>query len=165
MIREETILHPFLIKKIKKEILPGQNILHISDKHGQIDEYFGRENHLVKIRSLNELEHQNNHKSFNYVIADMDMSDLDDFNKFLDRIAPIIIRPGLLIIIASNLCTWQNKISFWFGSEPEDFTRPARAVPPAYLRNHLLAKGYKVKNRFWQYDKKLLIMADIPIKN
>jgi hypothetical protein len=156
-------LHKFLLKKIKKEVGTGQSVLHFSDKQDPIDESLKANNSILKVSSLEHLNLNELKKSFAYVIADMDMPDLDDFNKFLDRISPLIVRPGLLIITASNLCTFSNKIAVLFGCEAPDLKRPSRAVTPAYLRNALLKKGFSVKNRFWQYDNKLLIMADIPV--
>ncbi|MDD9898190.1 MAG: hypothetical protein OXU45_04225, partial [Candidatus Melainabacteria bacterium] len=100
-----------------------------------------------------------------YIIADLDNPELDDFDEFLDRAAPMIVRPGSLIIIASNLCSFKNQLAIWFGNELENFERPCRAVPPGFLRNKLLRKGFFVKNRFWQYDNKLLIMAEIPVSS
>ncbi len=160
-------LQRLCLKKIKKEIGSGQAILHLSLKQKQISTLLESENNYTKASSLEELSRlglSKTHKAFTYVIADMDLPELDKFDSFLDKVAPMIIRPGLLIIIASNLCTFRNQISIWFGNELENFTRPVRAVPGGYLRNHLLEKGYFVKNRFWQFDEKLLIMADIPLR-
>jgi len=162
MLVEEK-LHKFLLKKIKKEVGTGQSVLHLSSKQTAIDASLQESNQVLKASSLGDLNCNQLKKSFAYVIADMDMSDLDDFNKFLDKIAPLIVRPGLLIITGSNLCTLSNKIAVLFGSEAPELKRPSRAVTPAYLRNSLLKKGFSVKNRFWQYDNKLLIMADIPV--
>ena len=67
------------------------------------------------------------------------------------------------MVIASNLCSFKNQLAVCFGNELEDFDRPNRAVPPGFLRGKLLRKGFFVKNRFWQYNQKLLIMADIPV--
>ena len=164
MLTQES-LHKFLLKKIKKEIGTGQSILHLSAKQDQIDEVLLPANNLLKASSLDDLNLNSLKKSFGYVVADMDLTELDDFNKFLDKIAPIIVRPGLLIIVATNLCTLSNKIAFLFESEAPDLKRPSRAVTAGYLRNTLLKKGFSVKNRFWQYDSKLLIMADIPVNH
>lgn len=159
-------LHKFLLKKIKKEINKGQAVLHISKSQEQITDLLQEDNHYTKVSSLAALENkvEKTAKAFTYVIVDTDVADADNFNTFLDRVAPMIIRPGLLILVASNLCTFRNTISLIMGNELEDFERPNRAVPPAFLRNKLLEQGFFVKNRFWEYDKKLLIMADIPIK-
>lgn len=158
-------LHRFLLKKLKREIASGQSVLHISSKHEDIDSLISLNNTYTKIQSLKDLEKYglgNKTKLFTYVIADMDMPELDDFEGFLNRVAPLIIRPGLLIIVASNLCTFANQVAICFGNALENYQRPSRAITPGYLRNTLLEKGFKVKNRFWQYDDKLLIMADIP---
>ena len=158
-------LHKFLLKKLKREIASGQAILHISNKQEQVTDLLSANNIYTQITELSELNKLGiikTQKAFTYVIADLDMPDLDDFDSFLNRIAPMIIRPGLLIIIASNLATFRNQLAIWFGNNLEDFKRPNRAVTPGFLRTRLLEKGYFVKNRFWQYDEKLLIMADIP---
>jgi hypothetical protein len=159
-------LAKLLLKKIRLEMGQGQAILQISDKHNQITEMLETCNQVTKVSNIDELRNKglrNLRKSFTYVIADMDSPQLDDFDNFLQIVAPMIIRPGLLIIVATNLCTTASKIDFCFGNAPKDFTRPLRAVPPGYLRNKLLEKGFFIKNRFWHYDDKLLIMADIPL--
>lgn len=160
-------LHKLLLKKIRLEITSGQTVLHVSSKQDQITEMLVGGNLLTKISSLDEIATKQiqTKKAFSYVIADMDSPALDDFEKFLDLAASMIIRPGLLIITASNLCAFKNKINFCFDNAPENFTRPIRAVPSGYLRNRLIEKGFFVKNRYWAYDDKLLIMADIPINN
>ncbi len=164
---EKETLHKFLLKKIKREINKGQAVLHLSSGQEQITEALEPYNHYTKVASLAELDSKisDSKKAFTYVIADTDIADADDFNSFLARVSPMIIRPGLLILVASNLCTWRNQVAMFFGNEFEDFNRPNRAVPPAFLRNKLLEQGFFVKNRFWEYDRKLLIMADIPIKD
>lgn len=162
----EDKLHKFLLKKLKREIASGQSVLHISSKQNPITELINLNNIYTKVESLRDLEQYglaNRNKLFTYVIADMDMPELDDFESFLNRIAPLIIRPGLLIIVATNLCTFANQIAMCFGNALENYHRPSRAITPGYLRNTLLEKGFQVKNRFWQYDNKLLIMADIPV--
>ncbi len=158
-------LHKFLLKKIKREIASGQSILHISNSQEQITELLKDNNQYCKVSRLEDLQALGinaTKKSFTYVIADLDMPCLDNFEEFLKQIAPTIIRPGLLIIVASNLATFSNQIGIWFGNDLENFSRPNRAVTPGFLRTKLLEHGYFVKNRFWQYDQKLLIMADIP---
>jgi hypothetical protein len=161
-------LHKFLLKKLSREIATGQSVLHLSSKQLQIEETIAASNQYFRIDSLDNLPKLgfiNNRKLFAYVIADMDMSDLDDFDVFLERVAPLIVRPGLLCIVATNLSTFKNQIAMLFGNELENFRRPSRAVTYGYLRKHLLEKGYKVKNRYWQYDNKLLIMAETPINS
>ena len=49
------------------------------------------------------------------------------------------------------------------GNGPEHLDRPYRAVAPNDLKAKLLEKGYFLKNRFWQYDDKLLIMVETPV--
>lgn len=161
-------LHKFLLKKLKREIATGQSVLHLSTKQQQIEELLAEKNHyfrLPSIDSLASLGFDKNNKLFAYVVADMDMNDLDDFEVFLDRIAPMIVRPGLLCIVATNLSTFNNQLAMFFGNELENYNRPSRAVTYGYLRNRLLAKGFKIKNRYWQYDEKLLIMAETPIQS
>lgn len=160
MVKDD-ILHKLMLKKIKIEVREGQAILQIGDKHKQITEMLETGNLLTKVNSWEQIDFKK--KSFTYVIADMDCSVLDDFEQFLDKVAPLIIRPGLLIIVASNLCTLKNKLSFLFEAELESFNRPNRAIIPGYLRNRLIEKGYFIKNRYWSYDDKVLIMADIPV--
>ena len=170
MLDLETIqddkLHKFLLKKLKREIATGQSVLHLSNKQKQIKDLLAENNHYFNLESLDELASlgfNSNSKLFAYVVADMDMSDTDDFEDFLDRVAPLIIRPGLLCLVATNLSTFKNQIAMLFGNELENYKRPSRAVTYGYLRNKLLEKGFKVKNRYWQYDEKLLIMAETPI--
>ncbi len=163
----EDKLARLLLKKITKEIATGQSVLHVSNKQKQITEKLSANNSYIKASSLEDLASLNltkTNKAFTYVIADMDNPCLDDFDKFLHRIAPMIIRPGLLIIVATNLSTTYNKIALFFGNDLENSMRPLRSVTPGYLRKHLLENGYFVKNRFWQYGTKLLIMADIPVR-
>ncbi len=158
-------LHKFLLKKLKREIASGQAVLHISNKQQQVTDLLSANNIYTQVQDLAQLENlgiSKVQKAFTYVIADLDMPCLDDFDSFLNQIAPQIIRPGLLIIIASNLATFSNQLGIWFGNDLENFKRPNRAVTPGFLRTRLLEKGYFVKNRFWQYNEKLLIMADIP---
>jgi hypothetical protein len=161
-------LHKFLLKKLSREIATGQSVLHLSSKQMQIEERIAAVNQYFRLESLDDLPSlgfSNNRKIFAYVVADMDMSDLDDFDNFLDRVAPLIVRPGLLCIVATNLSTFKNQVALLFGNELENYQRPSRAVTYGYLRKHLLEKGYKVKNRYWQYDNKLLIMAETPINS
>lgn len=168
LLSKEDQLHKFLLKKIKREIISGQSVLHLSSKQEQICDLLDAQNHYTKVRSLGDLPAlgiTNPAKSFGYVIADLDNPELDDFDQFLDKVAPMIVRPGMLIVIASNLCSFKNQLGIWFGNELENFERPNRAVPPGFLRNKLLRKGFFVKNRFWQYDNKLLIMAETPISS
>lgn len=158
-------MHKLLLKKIYKEIQTGQSILHITSSQNDLENLLKPNNQYLKINNLAILEDLNinvNNKNFTYVIADMDEPLLDDFEIFLNQIAPCIIRPGLLILIASSL------MSEWFSlftSNPIiKYPRPYRAVTPGFLRNSLIEQGFKIKNRFWQFDNKLLVMADIPTR-
>ena len=159
-------LHKFLLKKLKREIATGQSVLHLSTKQKQIENLLAPENHYFRLDSLDNLPSlgfDRNSKIFAYVVADLDMADADNFEAFLDRVAPMIVRPGLLCIVATNLSTFKNQLAMFFGNELENFERPSRSVTYGYLRNRLLEKGFKVKNRYWQYDEKLLIMAETPV--
>ena len=153
-------LAPLLLKKIRLEVRRGQSILQIGEKHNQITEELGAVNMLQKVSSLEEIPFKK--KAYSYVIADLDSPALDDFDAFLERVAPLIIRPGLLIIVGTNLCRLSDKIRLFLGKTPKNFQRPNRAVPSGFLRDKLLEKGFFVKNRYWQYSDKFLIMADIP---
>ena len=159
LIKEDQ-LHQFLLKKIAREISSGKPVLHVSKKQEQVEDLLSENNHYLRVDNLKD--HNLKPKSFSYVIADLDNAELDDFDTFLDQAAKLIVRPGLLMVIASNLCSFKNQIAVCFGNELDNFDRPNRAVPPGFLRNKLLRKGFFVKNRFWQYNQKLLIMADIP---
>lgn len=159
-LKKEDQLHQFLLKKIMREIGTGKPVLHVSQKQEQVEALLAENNHYLVVDNLKD--HNFKPKSFSYVIADLDNADLDDFDSFLDQAAKLIVRPGLLMVIASNLCSFKNQLAVCFGNELDNFDRPNRAVPPGFLRNKLLRKGFFVKNRFWQYNQKLLIMADIP---
>jgi len=160
----EDTLHKYLLKKLRRQINQGQAVLHISNKQKPITELVQGNNQYLRINQLEDLKNYQialDKPAFTYIIADMDMPELDDFKNFLVRVKPLIISSGMLMVIASNLSTFHNKIAMWFDNELENYNRPSRAVTPAFLRNKLLAHGFKIKNRFWQYDSKLLIMAGI----
>ncbi len=157
---KEEKLHRLMLKKIRIEIGQGKVILQVSEKHKQIAEMLAPANLLKTVLELSDLELKK--KSHSYVIADLDSPELDDFEGFLDIIAPTIIRPGLLMIVGTNMSTLKNKIALFMNKLPEASTRPIRSVPTDYVRDMLLRKGFFVKNRFWFYDDKFLIMADIP---
>jgi len=159
-------MHKLLLKKIRLEIGSSQSILHLSDKHDEIDRQLELGNMLLKTTSLDDAINRcnKNSKAFTYVIADADLAELDDLDSFLTRVAPLIIRPGKLIIVATNLCTEANKWRLIFNNAPDNFKRPLRALPPNYLKSKLIEHGYFLRNRYWRYDDKLLLIADIPHK-
>jgi hypothetical protein len=157
-------LHNFLLKKIRKEIVGTQSIVHLSVKQKQITESFVEINNYAKFASVFELENalqDSSTKVFSHIIVDLDLPCCDDFENFVQGIKSYMSSTALLIIVATNLCTWRNKISFWFGNDLEDLPRPYRAVAPRFLRDRLLANGYSIRNRFWDYGDKILIMANL----
>ncbi len=157
-------LHPFLLKKIRKEIIGTQSILHLSAKQKQVTESFMSANHYAKFESLESLRTKLGgtlNPAFSHLIIDLDLPCCDNFEDFLFEIKKLMLPNALLIIIASNLCSWRNKINFWFGNDLEDIARPYRAVAPRFLRDNLLANSFQVKNRFWDYGDKILIMANL----
>ncbi len=157
-------MHKLLLKKIRLETGSSQSILHLSDKQEEIDRQLELGNMLLKTTSLDDAINRcnSNRKTFTYVIADADLAELDDLDSFLERAAPLIIRPGKLIIIATNLCTEANLWRLFFGNAPDSFKRPLRALPPNYLKSKLIEHGYFLRNRYWRYDDKVLAIADIP---
>lgn len=159
-------LHKLMLKKIRLEIGSGQSILLISDKHQDIKDTFISSNMFLQESSLAAAVAlvKKKKKAFSYVIADLDSASLDDLDAFLKEVAPLIIRPGKLILTATNLCTDINKLKLISDNAPKDFQRPLRAVPPNYLKNKVIEHGYFVKNRFWQYDDKLLLIAETPVQ-
>ncbi len=159
-------MHKLLLKKIRLEIGSGQSIAHLSKNQNPITEMLNSSNMLIKTSSLDEAINRcgTNSKAFTYIIADTDLDDLDDFDSFLKRAARLIIRPGKLIIVATNLCTDEFKWNILFNNAPNSFQRPLRSMPPNYLKSKVVEQGYFLKNRFWRYNDKLLLIADIPIK-
>jgi hypothetical protein len=152
--------HKLMLKKISRTITSGQAVLHVSSAQEDISEKISPNNQYLKIQDLSELETRGiKGKSFTYIVADLDCPALDDFDYFLNQASKLIIKPGLLIVVASDLLS--DKIALFFGNPIVKFKRPYRAVTPGYLRETLMAHGAKVKNRFWRYDEKLLIMADL----
>lgn len=164
-----------MLKKIKKEVQTGQTILHISDKQDTITEMLSEHNLVTKFGSkiqledlqrktskLKDLGFTKTEKAFTYVVADLDLEASDDLDEFLLSIAPLVIRPGLVILIAKNLCSWTNKFNLFFNNAPTNYNRPNRALAPNYLRKIALETGFFPKNRYWQYDDKILMMLDIP---
>jgi len=159
--------HRLMLKKIKREVRSGQSILHISNKQNAISDLLKDNNLYTKISSLDpaELEAKQvfkTHKAFTYVVLDLDMPCTDDIEKILNQLAPMIIRPGLLILIGTNLCSFKNKLNIWFNNFPSSLSRPSRAVSPNQLRAIALEQGFFLKNRYYQYDDLLLMFLDIP---
>ncbi len=159
-------MHKLLLKKIRLEIGSSQSILHLSASQDEIDKQLELGNMLTKTTSLDDAISRcgTSSKAFTYIIADTDLADLDNLDTFLKRAASLIIRPGKLIIIATNLCTEANKWRLIFNNAPDDFQRPLRALPPNYLKSKLVEHGYFIRNRYWRYDDKLLLIADIPTR-
>lgn len=151
-------LHDFLLKKIRREIIGTQSILHLSDKQQQIVDKFAAVHHYLKANSLESLQGENS-LLFSHVIVDLDLPLCDNFDEFLESIKQVLIPDAELIVIASNLCTWKNKINFWFGNDLTFQARPYRAVAPRFLRDKLLQHGFKIKNRLWDYGDKVLIIG------
>ena len=90
------------------------------------------------------------------------MPNCDEFKKTLDICKKILFKHGHLIIIASNMCSFKNKINFLFENRLEGLSRPNRAVTPGFLRQTLIEKGFQLNNRGWQYDEKLLVIVNKP---
>ncbi|MCH2228330.1 MAG: hypothetical protein MK033_11195 [Candidatus Caenarcaniphilales bacterium] len=165
-----------MLKKIRKEVQTGQTILHLSNKQEAITEMLAENNLLTKISdiSLDDLQRKTSRlkdlgitkaeKAFTYVLVDLDLEASDNLEEFLLSIAPLVIRPGLIIVLAKNLCSWTNKFNLFFNNAPSNYHRPNRALAPNYLRQLVLEAGFFPKNRYWQYDDKILMMLDIPKK-
>lgn len=163
-----------MLKKIRKEVQTGQTVLHLSNKQEAITEMLSENNLVTKIPelSLEDLQRKTSklkdlgltktEKAFTYVVADLDLEASDNLKEFLLSLAPLVIRPGLIILVAKNLCSWTNKFNLFFNNAPTNFNRPNRALAPNYLRQQALEAGFFPKNRYWQYDDKILMMLDIP---
>lgn len=163
----EAPFHRLMLKKIRREIRTGQSILHISSKQNAISEMLKENNLLSKVSNLKaeELKEKNilrTQKAFTYIILDLDMPCSDNLEALLNQIAPMIIRPGLLILIGTNLCSFQSKLKFFFNNAPEGFERPSRAFAPNQLREIVIKEGFFLKNRYYQYDNRLMMFLDIP---
>lgn len=167
IVNTEAPFPRLMLKKIKKEIRSGQSILHISNKQAAISDLLLNDNLLSKVSNLdeNELKSKNilrTHKAFTYVILDLDMPCSDNLGVILNHVAPMIIRPGLLILIGSNLCSFKSKIKLLFNNAPEEFQRPSRAFAPNQLREIVIREGFFLKNRYYQYGNRLMMFLDIP---
>lgn len=156
---KDDVLHKYLIKKLKRAINDNQSILHISNKQNQITELFEEENFYTKSDNFDNIDQSK--ESFSQVILDLDMEALDDFKKALAISKKVLFKHGHLIIIASNMCTFKNKINFIFENRLEGLTRPNRAVTPGFLRQTLIENGFHLKNRGWQYNEKLLVITNL----
>lgn len=157
---KDDILHKYLIKKIRRAVNDNQSILHLSNKQNQITEIFSKENFYTKQENFNGINLEK--ESFSQIILDLDMPSCDEFNKTLEICKKILFKHGHLIIIASNMCSFKNKINFFFENRLEGLSRPNRAVTPGFLRQTLIEKGFQLNNRGWQYDKKLLVIVNKP---
>ena len=167
-----------MLKKIRKEVQTGQTVLHLSQKQNAITDMLAENNLLTKLDqadlSLEDLQRKTGRlkdlgltkteKAFTYIVADLDLPASDNLDEFLLSLAPLVIRPGLIILVAKNLCSWTNKFNLFFNNAPTNFQRPSRAMAPNHLRSIALESGFFPKNRYWQYDDKILMMLDIPKK-
>jgi hypothetical protein len=158
---KDDILHKYLIKKIRRAINDNQSILHLSNKQNQITEIFSKDNFYTKQENFDGLNLEK--ESFSQIILDLDMPSCDEFKKTLDICKKILFKHGHLIIIASNMCSFKNKINFFFENRLEGLSRPNRAVTPGFLRQTLIEKGFQLNNRGWQYNEKLLLIVNRPI--
>lgn len=154
---KDDILHKYLIKKLKRAINNGQSILHLSTKQMQITEIFSEDNFYTKQESFEGLEIK---ESFSQIIIDLDMPACDSFLEMLELCRKLLFKHGNLIIIASNMCSFKNKINFFFENRLEGLNRPNRAVTPGFLRQTLIEEGFEIKNRSWNYGEKMLVIAN-----
>jgi hypothetical protein len=155
---KDDVLHKYLIKKLKRAINNGQSILHISNKQNQITELFSLDNIYTKQKDFSNLDL--NKEAYSQIILDLDMPSCDDFKLCLEYARKLLFKHGNLIIIASNMCSFKNKINFLFENKLEGLSRPNRAVTPGFIRQTLLENAYEMKNRAWQYDEKLLVITN-----
>mgnify|MGYP002639984688 CR=1 FL=1 len=151
-------LHKYLIKKLKRAINDGQSILHISNKQNQITDLFQEENFYTKAENFDKTDQAK--ASYSQIILDLDMESLDNFSAALEICRKILFRHGHLIIIASNMCSFKNKVNFFFENRLEGLKRPNRAVTPGFLRQTLIESGFHLNNRGWQYEEKLLVICN-----
>lgn len=158
-LAKDDVLHKYLIKKLKRAINDSQSILHLSNKQNQITELFTEQNFYTKADSFSSIDA--NKESYSQVILDLDMPALDDFKKVLEISRKVLFKHGQLIIIASNMCTFKNKINFLFENRLEGLTRPNRAITPGFLRQTLIENDFHLKNRGWQYNEKLLVIVNL----
>lgn len=155
---KDDVLHKYLIKKLKRAINSGQSILHISAKQGQITELFSENNFYTKTNDFSEQDLSK--EAYSQIILDLDMPACDDFKQSIENARKLLFKHGNLIIIASNMCSFKNKINFFFENRLEGLNRPNRAVTPGFIRQTLIENNYEMKNRGWQYDEKLLAIAN-----
>lgn len=158
------MLHKYLLKKLGREIDNGKFVLHLSNGQEEVTEMFQEKTFYIKTSSLAEFEAMNvdNLKGkFGYLIADMDRPDLDDFDAFIIKAKEFLIDNGMLIIIASNLASFDNIIALIFQNDIALQQRPYRAISPGFLREKLLTKGFSLQNRFWIYGEKMMVMASL----
>jgi hypothetical protein len=158
------MLHKYLLKKLGREIDKGKFVLHLSNAQEEITEMFKEKTFYIKTSSFAELELMNLDSlkgKFGYLIADMDRPDLDDFDEFISKAKEFLISNGMLIIIAGNLASFDNIIALIFQNDIALQTRPYRAISPGFIREKLLTKGFAIKNRFWIYGEKMMVMASI----
>ena len=144
----------YMLKKIGRAVKTGQKILHISNKQEDIEELLKPENFYTKQDNFENLD-----SGYSQIIFDLDMAALDDFAASLDLCKKILFKNGTLIVIATDMCSWRNKINFLFENKLEGINRPNRAVSAGFIRQSLLEKGFLLKNRAWKFENKIMVIA------
>ncbi len=157
IIKDDT-LHKYLIKKIRRAVEDKQTIVHVSNKQFQIEELLSDNNFYTRVESLDELDL--NKEAYSQVILDLDMPSLDKFEASLEKAKRVMFKHANLIIIASNMCSFKNKINFFFENKLEGLTRPNREVSPGFVRQTLCENGWFLKNRAWNYGDKILTISN-----
>lgn len=162
---EDQALHKYLLKKLGREVGKANVVLHLSNEQDEISTLISEKNTYVKVSQLADLSLQNfefKKNMFGCVIADMEMPDLDDFDAFIDYAkSKLLIPGGMLVIIATNLASFENIVALIFNNDLPNFKRPSRAVSPGFLRERLLKEGFALQNRFWIYDHKMMVIANL----
>lgn len=158
----EEKLHKFLLKKVQRLVKTQQNILHISSKQNEITDLLKENNLYTKTNNLNEINFEE--KAFSQIILDLDSPACDNLEQLLIDCKKILFKYANLIIIATDLCSFNNKIKFIFESKLENFKRPNRAVTGGYVRDLLLKNGFSIRNRAWKFNDKILYLSTFDIE-
>lgn len=165
MIANNKVLHKYLLKKLGREVGKGKVVLHLSDEQEQISTLVSEKNSYVKVSQLADLGSQNfefKKNMFGCVIADMEMPELDEFDSFVDYAKTTLLIPGgMLVVIATNLASFENIVALIFNNDLPNFKRPSRAVSPGFLRERLLKEGFALQNRFWIYGETMMVIANL----
>ncbi len=165
MSNSEQALHKYLLKKLGREVGKGKVVLHLSNEQSEISTLIAEKNTYVKVSQLADLGSQNfefKKNMFGCVIADMELPDLDEFDAFVEYTKKnLLISGGMLVIIATNLASFENIVALIFNNDLPNFKRPSRAVSPGFLRERLLKEGFSLQNRFWIYDHKMMVIASL----